>query len=155
MNFNSPSASFYCLKQMHMKPVSIEGIQNPIEEISSKIRNYFKSHGMPEEAPFDSFYAPVGSFGMEVTGCIDDIQVQVSYCDYKPRKTVIRDILALDDRISNVDVHRCLSDKNYHEVLSELAADFPIYVNIDGQLMKTTIYDFVQYEARNRDYTRR
>ena len=138
-----------------MKPVSIEGIQNPTEEISSKIRNYFKSHGMPEEAPFDSFYAPVGSFGMEVTGCIDDIQVQVTYCDYKPRKTVIRDILALDDRISNVDVHRCLSDKNYHEVLSELAADFPIYVNIDGQLMKTTIYDFVQYEARNRDYTRR
>lgn len=140
---------------MHMKPVSIEGIQNPIEEISSKIRNYFKSHGMPEEAPFDSFYAPVGSFGMEVTGCIDDIQVQVSYCDYKPRKTVIRDILALDDRISNVDVHRCLSDKNYHEVLSELAADVPIYVNIDGKLMQTTIYDFVQYEARNRDYTRR
>ena len=138
-----------------MKPVSIEGIQNPTEEISSKIRNYFKSHGMPEESPFDSFYAPVGSFGMEVTGCIDDIQVQVTYCDYKPRKTVIRDILALDDRISNVDVHRCLSDKNYHEVLSELAADFPIYVNIDGQLMKTTIYDFVQYEARNRDYTRR
>ena len=138
-----------------MKPVSIEGIQNPIEEISSKIRNYFKSHGMPEEAPFDSFYAPVGSFGMEVTGCIDDIQVQVTYCDYKPRKTVIRDILALDDRISNVDVHRCLSDKNYHEVLSELAADVPIYVNIDGKLMQTTIYDFVQYEARNRDYTRR
>ena len=138
-----------------MQPVSIEGIQNPIEEISSKIRNYFKTHGMPEEAPFDSFYAPVGSFGMEVTGCIDDIQVQVTYCDYKPRKTVIRDILALDDRISNVDVHRCLSDKNYHEVLSELAADFPIYVNIDGKLMKTTIYDFVQYEARNRDYTRR
>ena len=138
-----------------MKPVSIEGIQNPIEEISSKIRNYFKTHGMPEEAPFDSFYAPVGSFGMEVTGCIDDIQVQVCYCDYKPRKTVIRDILALDDRISNVDVHRCLSDKNYHEVLSELAADVPIYVNIDGKLMQTTIYDFVQYEARNRDYTRR
>ena len=138
-----------------MKPVSIEGIQNPIEEISSKIRNYFKSHSMPEEAPFDSFYAPVGSFGMEVTGCIDDVQVQVSYCDYKPRKTVIRDILALDDRISNVDVHRCLSDKNYHEVLSELAADVPIYVNIDGKLMQTTIYDFVQYEARNRDYTRR
>ena len=138
-----------------MKPVSIEGIQNPIEEISSKIRNYFKTHGVPTEAPFDSFCAPVGSFGMDVTGCIDDVQVQITYCDYKPRKTVIRDILALDDRISNVDVHRCLSDKNYHEVLSELAADVPIYVNIDGKLMQTTIYDFVQYEARNRDYTRR
>jgi len=138
-----------------MKQITIEGIQNPIEEISSKIRNYFKTHGVPTEAPFDTFGADKDCFGIEVTGCIDDIHVQVCYCDYKPRKTVIRDILALDDRISNVDVHRCLSDKNYHEVLSELAADFPIYVNIDGQLMKTTIYDFVQYEARNRDYTRR
>ena len=138
-----------------MKPITIEGIQNPIEEVSSKIRNYFKTHGVPTEAPFDTFGADANCFGLEVSGCIDDIHVQVCYCDYKPRKTVFRDILALDDRISNVDVHRCLSDKNYHEVLSELAADFPIYVNIAGKLMQTTIYDFVQYEARNRDYSRR
>ena len=138
-----------------MKPVSIEGIQNPTEEISSKIRNYFKSHGVTHEEPFDSISTSPKSFGFEVFGCIDDLHVSVSYCDYKPRKTVIRDILALDDRISNVDVYRCLSDDNYHEVLSEIMVDVPIYVNVNGQLMQTNIYDFVQYEARNRDYTRR
>jgi len=138
-----------------MKQITIEGIQNPTEEISAKIRNYFKTHGVPNEAQFDTISTPDNSFGFEVFGCIDDMQVSVSYCDYKPRKKVIRDILALDDRISNVDVYRCLSDKNYHEVLSEITLDTPIYVNIDGKLMQTTIYDFVQYEARNRDYSRR
>ena len=137
-----------------MKPITIEGIQNPTEEISTKIRNYFKTHGVPNEAQFDAIYAPDKSFGFEVFGCIDDLHVSVCYCDYKPRKTVIRDILALDNRISNVDVYRCLSEMNYRDVLSEITTDTPIYVNIDGQLMQTTIYDFVQYEARNRDYSR-
>jgi hypothetical protein len=138
-----------------MKQITIEGIQNPTEEISAKIRNYFKTHGLPEEAPFDNISVPDKSFGFEVFGCIDDIQVSVCYCDYKPRKTVIRDILALDDRISNVEVYRCLSEQNYSDVLSEITLSTPIYVNIAGKLMQTTIYDFVQYEARNRDYSRR
>lgn len=140
---------------MHMKPVSIEGIQNPTEEVSSKIRAYFKNHGVPNEEPFDSVGVSSKSFGFEVYGCIDDLHVSVSYCDFKPRRAVIRDILAMDDRISNVDVYRNLSDENYHAVLSDIMVDVPIYVNIDGKLMKTTIYDFVQYEARNKDYSRR
>lgn len=138
-----------------MKPVSIEGIQNPTEEVSSKIRAYFKNHGVPNEEPFDSVGVSSKSFGFEVYGCIDDLHVSVSYCDFKPRRAVIRDILAMDDRISNVDVYRNLSDENYHAVLSDIMVDVPIYVNIDGKLMKTTIYDFVQYEARNKDYSRR
>ena len=138
-----------------MKPITIEGIQNPTEEVSSKIRAYFKKHGVSNEEPFDSIGVSPKSFGFEVYGCIDDLHVSVSYCDFKPRRAVIRDILAMDERISNVDVYRNLSDENYHEVLSEIMVDVPIYVNIDGKLMKTTIYDFVQYEARNRDYSRR
>ena len=138
-----------------MKPVSIEGIQNPTEEVSSKIRAYFKNHGVPNEEPFDSVAVSDKSFGFEVYGCIDDLHVSVSYCDFKPRKTVFRNILALDERISNVDVYRNLSDDNYHAVLSDIMVDVPIYVNINGKLMQTTIYDYVQYEARNKDYSRR
>ena len=138
-----------------MKPITIEGIQNPTEEISAKIRSYFKAHGVKNETQFDNASVPDNSFGFEVFGCIDDLQVSVCYVDYKPRKTVIRDILALDDRISNVEVYRCLSEKNYRDVLSEITTSTSIYVNIDGKLMQTTIYDFVQYEARNRDYSRR
>ena len=36
-----------------MKAVHIEGIQNPVEEISSKIQQYFRQHGFKQECSFD------------------------------------------------------------------------------------------------------
>lgn len=49
---------------------------------------------------------------------------------------------------------RCLSSENYRRELCEIDINVPIYVYIDGQLMQTTIYEYVQYGARNKDYTR-
>ena len=137
-----------------MKAVHIEGIQNPVEEISSKIQQYFRQHGFKQEGQFDPMGPTNGDWSFEIHGAIDDLQVQVCYQDYKPRKTVIRDLLALDPRISNVDVFRCLSSENYRRELCEIDITVPIYVYIDGQLMQTTIYEYVQYGARNKDYTR-
>lgn len=137
-----------------MTNAAIEGIQNPLQEISSKLTSYFRNHGFKHEGQFDKTAPLDGDFAFELFGTMDDVQVQVVYQDYKPKKAVIRDILALDDRISNVDVYRCLSDANYREELSRIALD-PIYVLIDGKLMETNIFDYVQYGARNIDYTRK
>ena len=137
-----------------MKAVHIEGIQNPVEEISSKIQQYFRQHGFKQEGQFDPLGPTNGDWSFEIHGAIDDLQVQVCYEDYKPRKTVIRDLLALDPRISNVDVYRCLSSEKYRRELCEIDYNVPIYVYIDGQLMQTTIYEYVQYGARNKDFTR-
>ena len=63
-----------------MKQVILEGVQNPVEEITSKISNYFRSHGFKQEGQFDKF-ATDGDFGIEVSGTIDDIHVQVCYQD--------------------------------------------------------------------------
>lgn len=138
-----------------MKAVQIQGIQNPIEEVSSKIQQYFRNHGFKQECTFDKDGVEDGGFGFEIRGAIDDLQVQLCYCDYKPRKMVVRDILALDQRISNVECYRCLSGENYRRELGEIDVCTPIYVQIDGQLMETTIYDFVLYGARNKDFSRR
>ena len=137
-----------------MTNAAIEGIQNPLQEISSKLTSYFRNHGFKHEGQFDKTCPTDGDFAFELFGTMDDVQVQVVYQDYKPKKAVIRDILALDDRISNVDVYRCLSDANYREELSRISLD-PIYVLIDGKLMETNIFDYVQYGARNIDYTRK
>ena len=138
-----------------MTQAVLQGIaQNPVEEISAKVQQYFKRHGFKEEGQFDKTCPMDGDFAFELFGTMDDVQLQVVYQDYKPKKTVIRDLLALDDRISNVDVYRCLSEQNYRDELSRIALD-PIYVMIDGKMIETTIYDYVQYGARNIDYTHR
>ena len=136
-----------------MTNAAIEGIQNPIQEISSKLISYFRSRGFKQEGQFDKFGCD-GDFAFEVSGTIDDIQVQVVYQDYKPRKLVVRELLALDERISNVDAYRFLSNENYREELGRIELE-PIFVMIDGKMMETTIFDYVQYGARNIDYTRR
>ena len=128
--------------------------QNPVEESSAKVQQYFKSLGFKEEGQFDKNLPLDGDFAFELFGTMDDVQLQVVYQDYKPKKAVIRDLLALDDRISNVDVYRCLSDGNYRDELSRISLQ-PIYVMIDGKMMETTIFDYVQYGARNIDYTRK
>ena len=136
-----------------MKQVLIEGIQNPVEEVTSKIRNYFRSHNFTQEGVFDKDGCD-GDFAFDIRGTIDDIQVSVCYRDYKPRKSVVRELLALDERISNVDAYRFLSSENYREELLRVELD-PIFVMIDGKLMQTTIYEYVNYVARNIDYTRK
>lgn len=136
-----------------MKQVLIEGIQNPVEEVTSKIRNYFRSHNFTQEGVFDKDGSD-GDFAFDIRGTIDDIQVSVCYRDYKPRKSVVRELLALDDRISNVDAYRFLSSENYRDELLRMELD-PIFVMIDGKLMQTTIYEYVNYVARNIDYTRK
>ena len=135
-----------------MTTAAFEGVQNPVEEISSKLSNYFRTRGFKQEGQFDKFGCD-GDFAFEVSGTIDDIQVQVVYQDYKPRKLVVRELLALDERISNVDAYRFLSNENYREELGRIELE-PIFVMIDGKLMQTTIYEYVQYGARNKDFTR-
>lgn len=135
-----------------MQTAILEGVQNPVEEITSKLSNYFRTRGFKQEGQFDKFGCD-GDFAFEVSGTIDDIQVQVCYQDYKPRKLVVRELLALDERISNVDAYRFLSNENYREELGRIELE-PIFVMIDGKLMQTTIYEYVQYGARNKDYTR-
>lgn len=136
-----------------MKQVILEGVQNPVEEITSKLSNYFRSHGFKQEGQFDKFSCD-GDFGIEVSGTIDDIQVCVCYRDYKPRKVVVRELLALDERISNVDAYRYLSDDKYRDELGRIELE-PIFVMIDGKLMQTTIADYILYGTRNIDYSRR
>ena len=89
-----------------MQTAILEGVQNPVEEITSKLSQYFRSHGFKHEGQFDKFAVSDGDYGIEVSGTIDDIQVCVCYQDYKPRKVVVRELLALDERISNVDAYR-------------------------------------------------
>lgn len=137
-----------------MTQAVLEGVQNPVEEITSKLSNYFRTRGFKQEGQFDKDGAIDGDYGIEVYGTIDDIHVQVCYEDYKPRKVVVRELLALDERISNVDAYRFLSNDNYHEELSRICLD-PIFVMIDGKLMQTTIADYVLYGTRNIDYSRR
>ena len=141
------------LKHYSIMPnAAIEGIQNPIQEISSKLSYYYRTRRFKQEGQFDKFGCD-GDFAFEVSGTIDDIQVQVCYQDYKPRKLVVRELLALDERISNVDAYRFLSNENYREELGRIELE-PIFVMIDGKLMQTTIYEYVQYGARNKDFTR-
>ena len=137
-----------------MTNAAFEGIQNPVEEITSKLSNYFRTRGFKQEGQFDKFAVTDGDFGIEVSGTIDDIQVSVCYQDYKPRKVVVRELLALDERISNVDAYRFLSGENYREELGRIELE-PIFVMIDGKLMQTTIADYVLYGTRNIDYTRK
>lgn len=137
-----------------MKAAILEGVQSPVEEIANKLRTYFHNHSFKHEGPFDKDGISDGDFGFDIRGTIDDMQVQVGYFDYKPRKVVIREILALDERISNVDAYRFLSDEHYRDQLGRIELD-PIFVMVDGKLMQTTIYEYVNYGTRNIDYTRR
>lgn len=136
-----------------MQTAIIEGIQNPVEEVTSKIRNYFRSHNFTQEGAFDKDGCD-GDFAFDIHGTIDDLQVSVCYRDYKPRKSVVRDLLALDERISNVDAYRFLSAEIYKDELMRIEFE-PIFVMIDGQLMQTNIYEYVNYAVRNIDYTRK
>ena len=136
-----------------MQTAILEGIQNPVEEITSKLSNYFRTRGFQQEGQFDKFGCD-GDYAFEVSGTIDDIQVCVCYRDYKPRKVVVRELLALDERISNVDAYRFLSNDNYRDELGRIQLE-PIFVMIDGKLMQTTIADYVLYGTRNIDYSRR
>ena len=136
-----------------MQTAIIEGIQNPVEEVTSKIRNYFRSHNFTQEGVFDNDGCD-GDFAFDIHGTIDDIQVSGCYRDYKPRKSVIRELLALDERISNVDAYRYLSTERFREELIRVELD-PIFVMIDGKLMQTNIYEYVNYGVRNIDYTRK
>ena len=136
-----------------MQTAILEGIQNPVEEITSKLSNYFRTRGFQKEGQFDKFGCD-GDYAFQVSGTIDDIQVSVCYKDYKPRKVVVRELLALDERISNVDAYRFLSNDNYREELCRIELE-PIFVMIDGKLMQTTIADYVLYGTRNIDYSRR
>ena len=79
--------------------------------------------------------------------------MSVSYNDYKPTKLVVREIMALDPRISNVRAERYLSAAHYKEQLNRIEFE-PIFVMVDGKLMQTTLYDYVIYGTRNIDYTR-
>lgn len=136
-----------------MQTAILEGVQNPVEEINSKLSNYFRTRGFQQEGAFDKFGCD-GDYAFQVSGTIDDIQVSVCYKDYKPRKVVVRELLALDERISNVDAYRFLSNDNYREELCRIELE-PIFVIIDGKLMQTTIADYVLYGTRNIDYSRR
>ena len=137
-----------------MKQVLIEGIQSPIEEVSSKISQYFIGRGFKKQGDGDCVGVSDGDFDFKIEGTIDELQVQVFYQNYKPRKSVIRDIMALDDRISTVSAYRSLSSDKYEEELTRIEIE-PIFVMIDGKLMQTTIYEYVNYVARNIDYSRR
>lgn len=137
-----------------MKQVLTEGVQHPVAEISAKITQYFHSRGFKKQGDGDRDGIVDGDFDFIVEGIIDELQVQVFYNDYKPRKCVIRDIMALDERISTVIAWRCLSEANYKEELRRIELD-PIYVMVDGKLMQTDIFEYVNYVARNIDYTRR
>lgn len=137
-----------------MKEV-LQGIaHNPVEEIYAKVQQYFRSHGLMKEGYFDKVSPCEGDFAIDIYGTIDDIQVQVVYQDYKPKKIVMREIMALDDRICNVDVYRSISDEHYKEELDRITLE-TIYVMVDGKLMETTLYDYVLYGTRNIDYSRR
>ena len=138
-----------------MTQAVLEGIaQNPVAEVTTKVQQYFRTHGFKHEGQFDKVGPIDGDFAFDIYGTMDEIQVQVAYQDYKPKKSVVREIMAIDDRICNVDVYRCLSADNYRDELSRITLQ-PIYVMIDGKMMETTIFDYVQYGARNIDYTRK
>ncbi len=70
-----------------MTQAVLQGIaQNPVEEISAKVQQYFKSHGFKEEGQFDKNLPLDGDFAFELFGTMDDVQLQVVYQDYKPKK---------------------------------------------------------------------
>ena len=135
-----------------MKEVFVEGFQNPEKEVIEKVRNYFRSHGFTKECPTDQL-EDGPKFTVDIRGTIDDFEVAVNYNDYKPTKVVIREILALDPRISNVTAERFLSAQHYKDQLNRIEFE-PIFVMVDGKLMQTTLYDYVIYGTRNIDYTR-
>ena len=136
-----------------MKEVFVEGFQNPEKEVMEKVQNYFRSHGFTKECPTDSLEGGA-KFTLDIQGTIDDFEVSVTYNDYKPTKVVIREIMALDTRISNVRAERYLSAAHYKEQLGNIEFE-PIFVMVDGKLMQTTLYDWIIYGTRNIDYTRR
>lgn len=136
-----------------MNKANLQGIQNPIQEIEQKLNEYFNINGFKSQSTFNNDYLEDGDYAYLVEGAFDEINVRVTYLDYKPRKKVVRDILALDDRISGVDVVRQLSNNIFREKESELL-DMPIYVEREGELVRTTFFDYVNYSAQNIDFTK-
>ena len=144
------------LKVFMQKANLLGNIQSPVEEIEHKLDEYFAVNGFKERGAFgiDGLSGEDEDYGYCIDGTMDDIQVSVVYYNYKPRKKVVREIMALDERISEVKVYRHLRSAQFNDKLWELAFEQPIFVMVDGELMKTTMYEFVHYSARNIDYTR-
>lgn len=129
-------------------------IANPIEEVTEKIRNYFLRAGFNHETGDHSEVCNAienGTFCIEVSGAFDDINVRVSYNDYKSQRAVTRELLAIDDRICNINVTRYLSEENLTSAYNDAALE-SIYVYIDGQLQRTTFDEYARYTVRNRNY---
>jgi len=136
-----------------MQNANLEGmIQNPEQEIAQKLDAYFTSNGLKVKAYYDRDSID-GDYGYEIRGTMDDIRVVVSYNDFKPQKKVLREIMALDERISDVDCTRLLSEDEYKHKECEHCLD-PIFVMIDGTLMQTNWFEYVNYMSRNIDFTK-
>lgn len=80
--------------------------------------------------------------------------MNITYCDLKTKKQVQRDILALDDRIERVNLWRNLSEKEWENGIDRLMME-PMYIMAEGQLMRTTLREWVEFSARNIDFTKK
>lgn len=132
-------------------------IQDANSEIQQKIRQYFNANGMTREGHYGSVGPDMGreeDFCMWVDGQVDGIQVNITYCDFKTKKQVQRDILALDDRIERVNLWRNLSEKEWDNGIDRLMME-PMYIMADGQLMRTTLREWVEFSVRNVDFTKK
>lgn len=134
-----------------MLPAAEGVIYRPVDEISVKISDYFRSHSFKQQGCFDKDGLVDGDFAIDIRGTMDDIQVSVCYFDYKPRQIVMRELLALDERISSVDTYRFLSHEHYQDQMADIELE-PIFVMVDGKLTQTTIYEYICYRARHLYY---
>lgn len=134
---------------------SFKGVSMPEDEITQKVYDYFATNGFEVEGGLsDGFITNGGDFAIDIRGVIDDFVLFVGYQDFKPKKIVERELLALDERIRTVVLYRHLSDERYREQLREISCD-PIYVSIDGVMTETTLYDYTEFLTRNVDYTKK
>ena len=132
-------------------------IQDANSEIQQKIREYFTANGLTHEGQYGSIGPDLcakDDYAFYVDGRMGSIEVNITYCEFKTKKQVQRDILALDERIDRVNLWRNLSYDEYDNQLSRLSHE-TIYVMIDGQLMQTTLDEWVNYNTRNIDYTKK
>lgn len=136
-----------------MQKANLEVINHPEQEIEQKVESYFKSNGFKTRSSYEQD-AIDGDFAFEIRGTLDDIRITVAYKDYKPKRLVVREIMALDERISDVECARQLSDETYRDKSCDMCLE-PIYVMIDGVMHETNWFEYVNYAARNIDYTKR
>lgn len=130
-------------------------IQDANAEIQQKIREYFNRYGMTREGQYgtascDGCMAE-DDWCMFIDGSCDSFRVDLAYTDFKPKRSVIRDIMALDDRIESVNCWRNLSYEEWDNAMDRVR-DETIYVMIDGTLQRTTVADYALYMCRNIDY---